>query len=474
MSNSIYTNLAWLPAAPQDFVARCRAAAQMQEGVGAELRALATHALEQNQLNRLTRTISQARDSGMELGPLVPFRLGVLSNATMDFVISALIGTAARHGVALEVVAGDYGQALQQAVDADSVVNRGKPDAVLMALDYKGLPLRSVAGDLAAARATVQSAVEQLEMIRAGIRRNCGAVCLVQTLAAPVETQFGSLERSVRGTLLRNILEVNALLVESLAGSGDVLVDVARLAETVGLADWHSPQEWNLAKLPFSDALCPLYAEHVCRVIAALRGKSRKCLILDLDNTVWGGVIGDDGLEGIRIAEGDAAGEAHRAVQRMALDLRRRGIVLAVSSKNTDETARLPFRKHPEMMLREEHIAVFQANWRDKPANIRAIAEELALGLEAMVFLDDNPAERAHVRQELPEVSVPELPTDPALYARTLSAAGYFEAVAFSAEDMSRAEFLSGQRAARGIPAAERRSRQLFAVAGHGDYVSAV
>ena len=191
---------------------------------------------------------------------------------------------------------------------------------------------------------------------------------------------------------MRNLLDgVNRELAEFALGSGDLLLDVAGLAETVGLADWHNPQLWNMAKFSFSDELIPLYADHVARTIAAIRGKSGKVLILDLDNTVWGGVIGDDGLEGIQIAQGDARGEAHLAVQRLALDLRRRGIVLAVSSKNTDEVAREPFEKHPEMLLRLEHIAVFQANWNDKATNIQAIAEELSLGLDSLVFLDDNP-----------------------------------------------------------------------------------
>jgi FkbH-like protein len=128
-------------------------------------------------------------------------------------------------------------------------------------------------------------------------------------------------------------------------------------------------------------------------------------------------------------------------VQQLALDLRQRGIVLAVSSKNTDEIARGPFEKHSEMLLRLEHIAVFQANWNDKATNIQAIAEELSLGLDAMVFLDDNPVERGLVRKLLPQVAVPELPQEPAYYARTLAAAGYFEAVALAAEDLKRAGF---------------------------------
>src|SRR6202008_3606506 len=118
---------------------------------------------------------------------------------------------------------------------------------------------------------------------------------------------------------------------------------------------------------------------------------------LDLDNTLWGGVVGDDGIEGLSVGQGSAAGEAYLEVQRMALRLRQRGIVLAVSSKNDDAVARRPFREHPDMLLREEHIAVFQANWSDKASNLRLIAKKLNLGTESLVLLDDNPAERAQV-----------------------------------------------------------------------------
>jgi FkbH-like protein len=183
----------------------------------------------------------------------------------------------------------------------------------------------------------------------------------------------------------------------------------------------------------------PLYAEHVCRLLAAALGKSKKCLVLDLDNTVWGGVIGDDGLAGIVLGQGSPRGEAHLAVQAAALALRDRGIVLAVSSKNDDTIARQPFREHPEMLLREDHIAAFQANWQDKASNLRAIAQTLNIGLDALVLLDDNPAERLQVREALPEVGVPELPPEPELYVRTLLAAGYFESVQFTAEDRERA-----------------------------------
>jgi len=439
--NPLYAELQWLPHAPKDYSARLKVLAHSSGPLGRELQALALPALDLNQLTKLAKAIDKARSDGKSLDPFVPFRLAVLSNSTIDLIVPALVASAARHGIALEVIQPSYDQAAQEALTPDSKVNSSKPDAVLFALDYRAMPLKLSLGEPEASAATVQGVIGYLQALRNGIKNNSNAVCIFQTFAPPVETLFGSLDRALPGTLRSLIDGINRELAAYVPGTGDVLLDVAGLAETVGLADWHNTQLWNMAKFSFSDELIPLYADHVARTIAAIRGKSRKVLILDLDNTVWGGVIGDDGLEGIQIAQGDARGEAHLAVQRLALDLRQRGIVLAVCSKNTDEVAREPFEKHPEMLLRLDHIAVFQANWNDKATNIQAIAEELSLGLDAMVFLDDNPVERGLVRQLLPQVAVPELPEEPAYYTRTLAAAGYFEAVAFANEDLKRAGF---------------------------------
>ena len=185
----------------------------------------------------------------------------------------------------------------------------------------------------------------------------------------------------------------------------------------------------------------PLYADHIGRLLGAARGKARKCLVMDLDNTLWGGVIGDDGLEGLVLGQNSVVGEAHVALQRFILDLRRRGVVLAVCSKNEDATARLPFREHTEMVLEENQIAVFMANWSDKASNLREIAATLNIGIDSLVLLDDNAREREQVRQVLPEVAVPELTEDPADYITLLADAGYFEAVGLSEEDMARADF---------------------------------
>lgn len=443
--NSLYSELQWLPRPPQDFAERLEAVlvtdSLQNRSVGLDLRALASFALDLSQLTRLAKTIEKVRARGPDLYPLVPFRLAVLSNSTIDLMIPALVASGARHGIALEIVQPSYDQVAQQALTPDSKVNNSRPDAVLFALDYRALPLKFSVGDAEAAAATVADVMGYFHTLRNGIESNSGALRIFQTFAPPAETLLGSLDRALPGTMRCLIDAVNRGLAESAVKSGDVLLDVASLAETVGLADWHNAQLWNMARFPFSDVFIPLYADHVARTVAAIRGKSRKALILDLDNTVWGGVIGDDGLEGIKIAQGDATGEAYLAVQRLALDLRQCGVILAVSSKNADEVARSPFEKHPEMLLKLEHIAVFQANWNDKATNIQAIAEELSLGLDAMVFLDNDPVERGLVRQLLPQVAVPELPEIPANYARTLAAAGYFESVAFAAEDLKRAGF---------------------------------
>jgi FkbH-like protein len=254
----------------------------------------------------------------------------------------------------------------------------------------------------------------------------------------PPDPLLGHLDAATPGTLRYAIDRLNERL--RAPDPSTLVLDAAALAASVGLDRWHDPRDWHWAKLPLARRLMPLWADHVGRLLGALRGKGRRVLALDLDNTLWGGVIGDDGLEGIVLGQGNAAGEAFLDVQRTALRLRERGIVLAVCSKNQDDVARGPFRRHPEMRLREEHISVFQANWTDKATNLRAISEALSLGLESFVFLDDNPVERAQVRRELPEVAVPELPDDPAWYARTLLAAGYFETTSFTQADRDRAD----------------------------------
>jgi FkbH-like protein len=204
---------------------------------------------------------------------------------------------------------------------------------------------------------------------------------------------------------------------------------------------------WNHAKQETTPAAAPMYGELVGRLLAAKQGRSYKCLVLDLDNTVWGGVIGDDGLDGIVLGQGSPLGEAYVAFQDYARELTRRGVILAVCSKNDEANALEPFDKHPDMVLRRADIASFVANWSDKAANIRAIAEELNIGLDSLVFIDDNPFERNLVRQELPMVAVPEVSEDPTYFAQAIADAGYFEGLSVTEEDRERAGQYQGNKA---------------------------
>lgn len=433
-------NLPWLKPTPEDFRARCAEFDKRPHESGVAIMSLANCRLDANKLARLTKSIEIARENGSNLAPMTEFRLGVIGNGTTCLYAPALPAAAARFGLNLEVVQADYDQVIQEATNPASTVNAARPDAVLLALDKRGLPFGDVEfGSFEQEQAAVEEAIDYLRTIRTGIAAASGAFVIYQTLAPFPDSAFGSMDRRVAGTNLSMSALFNRRLEDLARESGDYVLNVAGLAASVGLETWHDPVQWNHYKLPFSQKLVPLYVDHVSRLIAAIRGKSRKCLVLDLDNTLWSGVVGDDGLEGILVGQGDAIAEAHLDIQKMALDLHSRGIILAICSKNDDEIALQPFREHPDMLLREEHISVFQANWTDKATNIEAIAKVLNIGLDAIVFVDDNPFEREQVREALPALAVPELPEDPALIPRTVLSAGYFESVIFSQEDRARA-----------------------------------
>ncbi len=439
--------MGWLPSPGSDFRRRLRdLQAELDAAAPASdfehrLIGLATAALDENQLGQLARFTTRLLETGHELPVLPRVRLGLVGDGTLALLAPAIAGSAVRHGLLVEVVEGGYGSAVQEAVDPGSHLHAAKLDMVLIASDARLLGLDQAAERTSEAERKVDAAFAQIRLIAESLRPSVGSQILVQTVVPPVEPLFGSFDRVETGSVFAMVEALNRRITQWAAEGAVVLVDVARLAASIGLERWDEPGHWHASKLSFAPAAVPAYADVVARAIAAVRGKARKCLVLDLDNTLWGGVIGDDGVSGIAIGQGSAAGEAFVAVQRLALELRRRGVVLAVCSKNEDDTARIPFREHPDMLLREEHIAVFQANWTDKAANLRAIAETLNIGVDALVFLDDNPAEREQVRQELPQVAVPELSEDPALYPRMLAAAGYFEAVTFSREDRERAAY---------------------------------
>ncbi len=431
--------LPWLPRPSDDFRAICGGLTAGQQRLGDTLRELAHYAHDGRTTEIFSRTIRRLALAGADLSGLQPVRIAVLSNATMDMAVAGIIAAGARHGFHVDVTLGGLSRYYQDAVDASSDVQRADPDIILIALDHRAF---GFADEHVATPESVTTALALLDRIRRGSRRSGRTTVIVQTLAPQPLRLTGSADAILPGTAASAIAEFNRRLVEDIAGNGnDVLLDIAHLASTVGLSAWHDPTHWHSSKLPFSPDFLALYGEHVARTIAAVYGRSRKCLVLDLDDTLWGGAIGDDGLEGIVLGQGSGTGEAFVDFQKTGLALHNRGIVLAVCSKNDREQALLPFRHHPDMVLREDHIGAFQANWDDKARNLKAIARDLNIGLDTLVFVDDNPAERALIRQVLPMVAVPELPEDPACYSTALLSAGYFETIRSTESDRIRNRF---------------------------------
>jgi HAD superfamily phosphatase (TIGR01681 family) len=278
---------------------------------------------------------------------------------------------------------------------------------------------------LSASRAEVEGAiarvVAELKSLWRRAREIGAAAVIQQTFLDVSEPLFGGYDRMVPGTPSTVVARLNDQVCEAAAREGVLILDVARSSQRDGIDAWFDVGRWLHGKLEIAPQAAPLYGDLAARILAAQRGLSRKCLVLDLDNTLWGGVIGDQGLDGIVLGEGSGAGEAHLALQRYAKQLKERGIVLAVCSKNDVKVAEAAFRDHPEMALRRSDFAAFEANWDDKAQNLKAIAAKLNIGIDSLVFVGDNPIERARVRQSLPTVAVPEMPEDPALYVRCLA-----------------------------------------------------
>lgn len=432
----------WLPS-PANFRDELRAAMDESEEIKRldSLSALCQQHLDFVQTIQLGQAISRSAIENENDASYHRVRLAILASSTTDHLVPAIAVAGLRRRLLFDTFVAPYGQCRQILLDAASPLYHHCPDFVLLSLGaheiLSGVSLTASAAEVDAA---VQQAIDELKALWEIARKSHDAAVVQQTFLNIAEPLFGSYELAVPGTAANVIAKLNTRLREAAAEEKVSILDLARQSERDGLDAWFDQARWLQGKMEVTPRMSPMYGELLARVIGAERGLSKKCLVLDLDNTLWGGVVGDDGLEGIVLGEGSAAGEAHLALQRYARQLRDRGIVLAICSKNDPSIAEKAFREHPEMLLRPSDIAVFMANWEDKAANLQRIAEQLNLGIDSLVFVDDNPAERARVRESLPMVAVPELPDDPAQYVRCLADAGYFESVAFTTADAERAK----------------------------------
>ena len=440
--------LRWLPEAA-DWRARLRALAASQDP-WAQAVALANTRLDFTRTNALDETVRRALADAVPSDTATgPVRLAMLGASTLAHVHPGIRVAGLRRNIPIATYENEYGQYLQELLDGQSGLHEFRPNAVLFAFDAYHLTQGLHAG-LSAADADAALADTMARITQCWTLAQTAFACPVmqQTALDVFPPLLGSNEHRLPGSRSHFVARVNAALREAADAAGVDLVALDAAARQDGVRTWHDPALWHRSKQEVTPALSPTYGELVARIIAARQGRSAKCLVLDLDNTLWGGVIGDDGLDGIVLGQGSTLGEGFVAVQEYARALARRGVILAVSSKNDAARALEPFDSHPEMVLKREDIASFRANWDDKAANIRAIAHDLNIGLDAMVFLDDNPFERNLVREMLPMVAVPEVPDDdPARVPGVLADAGYFESLGITADDRKRGAQYQDNRA---------------------------
>jgi FkbH-like protein len=435
-----YPVMRWLPIAP-DFRAELRVALDTSEPRECleKLTTLAAYQLDFLETVQLDRALG--RLALKDARGFSSIRLAVLASSTVDHLAPAIRIAGLRRRLLIGVYNGAYGQYRQEILDPRASLHQFAPQAILLSLTAReaiaAVPLTATA---AAVDESIARFIDQLRLLWQKARENHNATIIQQNFIDITEPLFGSYDRIVPAAPARILARLNDRLCEAAAEDGVFLLDVSRASERDGIDAWFDIGRWLQGKLEIAPQAAPLYGDLLARILAAQRGLSKKCLVLDLDNTLWGGVIGDDGLEGIVLGEGSAAGEAHLALQRYAKQLRERGVILAVCSKNDTKLAEAVFHDHPEMLLRRRDISVFLANWDDKAENLRIIANRLNIGIDSLVFVDDNPVERARIRQGLPMIAVPELPEDPAHYVRCLAEAGYFEAIGFTSEDRNRSE----------------------------------
>jgi FkbH-like protein len=454
-SGKMRERLASLPAEPLEALQFLQALARAAWGE-ADLRALGrkiTGVLKSAPAN----FAADARKDGF-----VPVRILILSASTISHISDALIGTAIRFKFLLEVTVAEYEEPEPWLDRNNGELKKNPPDFVLVASDNRMLKLASPLGDEASAVQVVEAAIGRIGRIAEVAEAATARPVIVQTLAGDPDAIQFNMDLGLPGSPRFLAGEFNRRLALKARQDSRLVLDVSALAGLVGQSAWSAGRYWYAAKYPFATAMIPLYADNVMRILAAQMGRSRRVLVLDLDNTIWGGIVGDDGIDGLALGNGSALGEAHSALQRMALSLKERGIILCVSSKNDEAIALDAFRNHPEMTLKEDDIVAFRVNWEDKAANIKAISEAIDLGLDSFVFLDDNPAERKRVRDALPAVAVPELPEDPGDWLPVFQAAGYFEQAGFSSEDQRRAGFYKANAL---------RAAQLEQIGDHNDYL---
>src|SRR5581483_9711144 len=331
-------------------------------------------------------------------------RVAILGASTTALLLPLLRALCLRDRIRASFYEGLYGAVEQEILDPASGLARFRPNVVFLLSTWRDLTFGGAAGE----EEWVDREAARLRALWERLADSFQCHVVQHAFDFPAAEPDGYLATVLPQGRTRSIERLNLRLREQ-ALPGVSILDAAAVQRECGNATWLDEVQWARYRQHPATAALPLLAEEQMAHLRAVLGLTKKVLVTDLDNTLWSGIIGEDGLSGIRIGAGSPEGEAHQELQRYLQALKRRGVLLAVCSKNNPEDARQPFEKHGSMLLKLEDFAVFRANWQDKAANIAAAAEELSLGLDSFVFLDDNPLEREWVRTALPQVAIPEL-----------------------------------------------------------------
>ncbi|MDV7140125.1 HAD-IIIC family phosphatase [Maribacter sp. TH_r10] len=369
---------------------------------------------------------------------LKTIKLAILGDTATQFLSQALKGTGYDYGYNFDLWEADFNQIERQVFDLSSEFYEFKPDIVVIFRSSHKLLGKYNKLKPAKHSALANDELEIIDSIYNNITNHLSAKIIYYNYTEIDDSIFGNYANKTPSSFVFQLRKLNFELMLSASEKPNLfLCDISSLQNQKGKSTVFQPSLYISTEMVLSIDILPKVAHKTIDLIRALYGKIKKCIILDLDNTTWGGVIGDDGLENIQIGS-LGIGKAFSEFQYWVKKLKDRGIIVAVCSKNTESIAKEPFEKHPDMVLRLKDISVFKANWDNKVDNIRQIQSILNIGFDSMVFLDDNPFERSIVKENIPEITVPELPEDPANYLEYLYSLNLFETVSFSSEDSER------------------------------------
>jgi FkbH-like protein len=394
---------------------------------------------------RLARAIGAAQPAAGER----QLRVAILGSCTLNFVDPFLAVEGLRQRMQLRTFYGAFGQFEQQIRDIDSKLYAFGPEVLVIVMRPEDLDpdaFHRFHSKLHTGRSFTH-VIDRIAECVGAFRDRSAAPVLVANFAHPAGLPLGPFDANVDASLTYAIAEANRALRAVLARiAGAAVWDYAGLVRSSGAERWCDPRMWAIARVPVAADRQPILARHLARSLAGVTRPPAKCLVLDLDHTLWGGVIGDDGLNGIQLGD-DYPGSVYKSFQRAALGLADRGILLAIASKNYPEIVDRALREHADMLIRHEHLSAMRVNWNPKSDNLREIAIELNIGLDALVHFDDNPMERAEIAANAPAVNIIDVPADPLRFEEALRDCGFFDAVTLSAEDRQRVHMYRDARA---------------------------